>query len=122
VSGPLEAVFFTTFKPSADVCSFGGLSFIWALQYDTGGEPSNLIGKALLQVSTGSIEQIDLKDAFKENPPLGDVGHDPDRPENPDSKGDRRTGAFTGKPPEGPGLILLAAPPPYGNIVHTTER
>jgi type IV pilus assembly protein PilY1 len=124
VSGPLEAVFFTTFKPSADVCSFGGISLIWALQYDTGGEPSNLIGKALLQVSTGSIEQIDLKDAFKANDP-GDPDYDPDRPDNPDptgTRGDRRTPGFIGKPPEGPGLILLAAPPPYGNIVHTTER
>jgi type IV pilus assembly protein PilY1 len=122
ITDPVEStagtgsVFFTTFRPSADICSFGGVSHIWALEHNTGGTARGLKGKALVQVSTGSIEEIDLSEAFKEQDDPTEPGY------NPDSKGDRRSGAMTGKPPEGPGLVLLSEPPPYSNIIHIQER
>jgi type IV pilus assembly protein PilY1 len=122
VASTLGATFFTTFKPAADICGFGGRSHLWAVKFNTGGSAAGLLrGKALLQVSTGSIEEINLKDAFKTNDPDA-AGHNPDLIDNPDSKGDRRSGAFAGKPPEGPGLILLVSPPPYESIIHMMER
>ena len=69
ITDPLAAstgvVFFTTYKPYTDQCALGGNSFIWAVKYDTGGSAETLLkGKALIQVSTGSIEQMDLSSAF----------------------------------------------------------
>lgn len=59
-------VFFTTFKPTTDVCSFGGVTNIWAVGYDNGDTPpaGRLNGKALLQLSTGAFSEVELKDAF----------------------------------------------------------
>jgi type IV pilus assembly protein PilY1 len=122
ITDPVEStagsgsVFFTSFKPSANICTFGGVSHIWALQHNTGGAIAGLKGKALVQVSTGSIEEIDLSDAFTEQDDPNEPGY------NPDSKGGRRSGPMTGKPPEGPGLVLLTEPPPYSNIIHIQER
>lgn len=97
-------VFFTTYKPYIDVCSFGGKSFIWALRYNTGGCASaSLKGVALLQVSTGSIEQVNLSTAFTE-------------------KGGRRTSAMEGVPPTAQGLSLLSQPPPVKRTIHMRER
>ena len=97
-------VFFTTYKPYIDVCSFGGKSFIWALRYNTGGCASaSLKGTALLQVSTGSIEQVNLSTAFTE-------------------KGGRRTSAMEGVPPTAQGLSLLSTPPPVKRVIHMRER
>ena len=56
-------VFFTTYKPYNDICSYGGKSFIWAMKYDTGEHPGFVEGTALLQTSTGSIEQVRLSTA-----------------------------------------------------------
>jgi type IV pilus assembly protein PilY1 len=63
------AVFFTAFKPSAAVCSYGGSTSLWAVKYDNGGSLTgyNLRGQALLQLSTGELKQIDLSDAFTES-------------------------------------------------------
>lgn len=68
-SSSIGAVFFTTAKPSSDICSYGGGTHLWAIDYDTGGKVSSslLKGKALIQVSSGSIEQIDLSTAFPED-------------------------------------------------------
>lgn len=97
-------VFFTSYKPYNDVCAYGGKSFIWAVKYDTGGAPNALLkGIALLQVSTGSIEQIDLSSSFTE-------------------KGGRRTSALEGVPPTAQGLSLLTTPPPIKRIIHIRER
>ena len=97
-------VFFTTYKPYNDVCAFGGKSFIWALKYNTGGNPGALLkGIALLQVSTGSIEQVDLSTAFTE-------------------KDGRRTSALEGVPPTSQGLALLSTPAPTRRVLHIKER
>jgi len=97
-------VFFTTYKPYNDVCALGGKSFIWAVKYNTGGAPgAALKGVALLQVSTGSIEQINLSTALSE-------------------KGGRRTSAMEGVPPTAQGLSLLSQPPPVKRTIHVKER
>jgi len=58
-------VYFTTFAPGTDVCSFGGNSYLWAVKYDTGGSVSDVIrGKALIQLSSGAIEEVDLRTAL----------------------------------------------------------
>ncbi|MBI5575451.1 MAG: hypothetical protein HY896_03725 [Deltaproteobacteria bacterium] len=96
-------VFFTTFKPYADECALGGKSFIWATRYNTGGAPKVLKGQGLVQVSTASVEQVDLSSAFSE-------------------KGGRRTSALEGVPPTAQGLSLLSQPPPVKRILHMRER
>jgi type IV pilus assembly protein PilY1 len=97
-------VFFTTYKPYNDVCAYGGKSFIWSVRYSTGGAPGALLkGIGLLQVSTGSIEQLDLSAAFTE-------------------KGGRRTSALEGVPPTHQGLSLLSTPPPVKRTIHMKER
>lgn len=97
-------VFFTTYKPYNDECGLGGKSFIWALRYNTGGCASaSLKGVALLQVSTGSIEQVNLSTVFTE-------------------KGGRRTSAMEGVPPTAQGLSLLSTPPPVKRVIHVRER
>ncbi|MEW6418813.1 MAG: hypothetical protein AB1480_11950 [Nitrospirota bacterium] len=98
-------VFFTTFKPYNDECGLGGKSFVWAVRYNTGGAPSATIlkGVALLQVSTGSIEQMNLSTAFTE-------------------KGGRRTSAMEGVPPTSMGLSLMSTPPPVNRVLHIRER
>jgi type IV pilus assembly protein PilY1 len=97
-------IFFTTYKPYNDECGLGGKSFIWSLRYNTGGAPgSRLKGVALLQVSTGSIEQLDLSTAFNE-------------------AGGRKTSALEGVPPTQQGLSLLSTPPPIKKVIHIREK
>jgi hypothetical protein len=97
-------VFFTSYKPYNDVCAYGGKSFIWAVRYNTGGAPGALLkGIALLQVSTGSIEQVNLSSAFTQ-------------------EGGRRTSALEGVPPVQQGLSLLSTPPPVKRTIHMRER
>jgi len=96
-------VFFTTFKPYTDLCA-SGKTLIWAVKYSTGGAPGALLkGKALVQVSTGSIEQVDLSAAFTE-------------------KEGRRTTALEGLPPTAQGLSILSTPPPVKKTIHMKER
>ncbi|OPX92517.1 MAG: hypothetical protein A4E58_03289 [Syntrophorhabdus sp. PtaB.Bin006] len=104
------AVFFTTFAPSADVCAMGGNTFLWAVKYNTGGEPPQLRGKALLQVSSGEIKEISLGSAFKTSS------------DNSDSKGNRRSASIKGVPPTRQGLSLLVAPKPIQKVLHIREK
>jgi type IV pilus assembly protein PilY1 len=100
--------FFTTYKPYAEECALGGKSFIWAVRYNTGGVGGSLLrGKALVQVSTASVEQIDLSTAFQ-----GGAG----------SRGGRRSGAMEGVPPTAQGLSLMTPPPPVRRVIHFKER
>ncbi len=98
-------VFFTTYKPYSDECGLGGKSFIWATRYNTGSAPNSslLKGVALLQVSTGSIEQKQLSNAFT-------------------GAGGRKSVAMEGVPPTAQGLSLLSAPPPVKKVMHIRER
>jgi type IV pilus assembly protein PilY1 len=108
-------VFFTTYKPYGDECALGGKSFLWALRYNTGDAPSSAVlkGKALVQVSTASVEQIDLSTAFQ-----------PEDGEGPGGlhKDGRRTASVEGVPPTSQGLSLLSQPPPVKRIMHMMER
>ncbi len=105
------AVFFTTFKPSADICKFGGDSLIWALKYDTGGVPPSaaMQGRALMQVSTGAFAEISLSTAFI-NP--GNLQYD----------GRRLASPISGVPPTAQGLSLLTNPKPIKKLLHIQER
>ncbi|MBP2683367.1 MAG: Tfp pilus assembly protein tip-associated adhesin PilY1-like protein, partial [Deltaproteobacteria bacterium] len=107
-------VYFTTFKPYGDECALGGKSFLWAVRYNTGGSPSAAVmkGKALVQVSTASVEQLDLSTSFGKRPDGGCDGHN----------GCRKSGALEGVPPIAQGLALLSQPPPVKRILHTIER
>jgi type IV pilus assembly protein PilY1 len=97
-------VFFTSFAPRDDSCRPSGKSFIWAAKYNTGGAPGALLkGQAMLQVSTGSIETVDLGAAFT-------------------AKAGRRTAALEGVPPIAQGLTILTTPPPVKRIMHIRER
>lgn len=97
-------VFFTTFAPYYDICTLGGKSYVWALKYDTAESPGAMLkGKALVQVSTGSIEQVDMSTQFKQ-------------------KGDRRTAAMEGVPPTAQGLAIISSPPPVKRVLHMKER
>jgi len=97
-------VFFTTLKPYDDICSTGGNSAIWAVKYDTGGAAGNLLqGKALIQVSTGAIEQVDLRTAFTQ-------------------KSGRKTVDMQGVPPTSQGLAVVPPPPPVKKVLHSRER
>jgi hypothetical protein len=108
ITDPLAAstgvVFFTTYKPYNDLCTIGGKTFIWAVKYDTGGAASSLLqGTALIQVSTGSIEQIKLSTAFTD-------------------KGQRRTSTMEGVPPMAQGLSIMTTPSPVKRVIHMRER
>jgi type IV pilus assembly protein PilY1 len=97
-------VFFTTYKPYSDQCSLGGKSFIWAVKYNTGGGAGSLLqGKALVQVSTGSIEQLNLSSAFTD-------------------AGGRKSAGMEGVPPTAQGLSILSSPPPVKRVLHIRER
>lgn len=101
------AVFFTSFKPTSDACSFGGNSYMWGVKYDTGlqAPAKALQGKALVQVSTGAFEEINLGTAFTD-------------------KANRRLGVpMVGKPPSDPPPIVTKANlRPVKKIIHIQER
>ncbi len=101
----IGAVFFTTTKPTSDPCAYGGASHLWAVKYDTGGKvPSSVIkGKALLQVSTGRIAEVDLGSAFTE-------------------REERRTEAIIGVPPAGSPPGIIVPPHPINKIIHIREK
>lgn len=55
-------LYFTAFKPAADICSYGGNTSLWAVNYSDGGAPSAaLAGVAIVQVSTGATFSFNLK-------------------------------------------------------------
>jgi len=97
-------VFFTSYKPYNDICSLGGKSFLWAVKYDTGGAPGGLLkGIAILQVSTGAIEQVDLSKAFT-------------------GAGGRKSYSLEGVPPVQQGLSMMTTPSPVKRVIHMIER
>jgi type IV pilus assembly protein PilY1 len=102
-------VFFTTLRPYGDDCAIGGRTFLWAVRYNTGGAPAYALkGQALMQVSTASVEQMDLSTAFSG----ADLIH----------RGGRRSFALEGVPPTAQGLSLLSPPAPVKRILHMKER
>jgi Tfp pilus tip-associated adhesin PilY1 len=97
-------VYFTSFKPQNDPCYKGGQTNIWAVKFDTGGSATGLIqGTAIIQVSTGSIEQVDLSSAFTQ-------------------KSGRRTAGMTGQPPTREGLTVIPGAPGVSKPLFMKER
>ncbi|MCE5194871.1 MAG: hypothetical protein LLF28_05350 [Nitrospiraceae bacterium] len=93
-------VYFTNYKPYADDCSIGGKSNIAVLEYDTGGNPL-CQGVILLQVSTGSIEQLGI----------------------PSGTGDTRfTEYVEGVPPPGQGISVIGSPPAMKRTIHIKKK
>jgi len=131
-------VFFTTYKPTGDPCQFGGKSFMWAMKYNTGGFPScSALGKALVQVSTGSFNELELEDLITcrnkdgsihvppiQNPDPRD--HPPPTPSNPPGGGNLPppvTPAMTGKPPsDPPPIVSRGGNAPVKKILHIQEH
>lgn len=101
------AVFFTTFKPTSNVCKFGGDSYLWGVDYKSGGEiaANAKRGKVLIQVSTGAFEEVSIKDALT-------------------AEGNRRLDTpMTGKPPaDPPPVISNASNKPPKKILHLQEK
>lgn len=101
VVSPSEGVvYFTSYKPYNDACALGGNTFMWGLRFNTGGVPLNLIGKILLQVSTGSIEEVDKKTAFANRKTAIEI-----------------EGVPSSDPP-----TVMSAPKAVGRIIHIRER
>lgn len=123
-------VLYTTFKPTTDVCKFGGNSYMWALKYDDGClPPCSSLGdtKVMIQMSTGSFEQADLKDIFACSPCPGCAPYLPPHLPPPDA-GDPvyqapPGPAMIGKPPtDPPSSIPAFLNPPLKKILHIRER
>jgi type IV pilus assembly protein PilY1 len=101
---PLGAIYFLSFAPNADICSFGGTTYLWALDYKTGGTVTFVMqGKALVQVSTGEIKELNLSDALTENEGRKSVG-------------------FKGIPPTGQGIMVVTNPLPIKKFMHVQEQ
>jgi len=101
---PNGAVFFLTFAPTTDICSFGGTTYLWALDYKTAGTVTYIMqGKALVQVSTGEIKELNLADAFS-------------------AESNRKTPGFMGIPPAGQGVMIITNPTPLKKFMHVQEK
>lgn len=107
-------VFYTTFKPSEDICSYGGSTLVWIVNYANGGVPpaSAMKGKLLVQLSGGEFITIDLATATK-----GTTTEDATR-------GDRRIKAsLAGHGVAGSkGGSLQGASHPIKKILHVMEK
>ena len=100
-------VFYTSFKPTMDICGYGGNSFLWGVKYDTGGQAAAnaLTGKALIQLSTGEFREVDLSSAFT------------------DKGGRRMASPMTGKPPsDAPPIVSSSQNKPLKKILHIQEH
>lgn len=107
VAMPNGAIFFTSFMPSTDICNYGGKSYMWGMRYDTGGTAttSQLHGKALVQVSTGSFEEVDLATALSAN------------------FGRKMATPMIGKPPtDPPPIVSPSGNKPLKRILHIREK
>lgn len=103
------SVFFTTFKPSLDVCGYGGNSYLWGVKYNTGGQAAAnaLQGKALIQLSSGEFKEVDLATAFTD---AGTLNR-------------RMATPMTGKPPsDAPPIVSNSQNRPLKKILHIKEH
>jgi type IV pilus assembly protein PilY1 len=123
-------VLYTTFMPTTDVCKFGGNSYMWALKYDDGClPPCSSLGetKVMIQMSTGSFEQMDLNDIFACSPCSGCAPQlPPVEPPEGHWDGGREVESgpkMIGKPPtDPPSSIPAFLNPPLKKILHIKEK
>jgi type IV pilus assembly protein PilY1 len=106
-------VYYTTFKPTSDLCGYGGSTLLWIVDYSNGGvpPPSTQKGKMLLQLSSGEFISIDLSQDTK-----GDASQN--------TRGDRRLKAtLSGHGiAGGKGGSLQGASAPVRKILHILEK
>lgn len=100
------AVYFISLAPTSDICSFGGSTYLWAVDYKTGGQVSYAMqGKALIQVSTGAIKELDLSQSSSFP-----------------ARNHRKSDSITGLPPSNQGLMVITNPVPMRKFMHVQER
>ncbi|MGB9712756.1 MAG: pilus assembly protein [Dissulfurimicrobium hydrothermale] len=101
------AVFFLTFAPSADICGYGGSTYLWTIDYKTGGSVGYALqGKVMIQVSTGEIKELDLSNKTGTFP----------------NSSNRKSNAILGVPPTGQGLMVVTNPLPIKKVIHVQEK
>ena len=113
------SVFFTSYKPSADPCQYGGNAYLWALKYDTGSTLSSasLYGKAIIQMSTGSFSEK----SFTTDPASVFTDSTGRRTGDVDAAGNDT--AMRGKPPaDQPVILNRGMNQPVKKILHIQER
>ena len=92
-------VFYTTFMPTNDICSYGGGTYIWAVNYNNGGAINNIYGKIFLQTTTGRVNEINLSPPTSDNNPphrkIGSGGGPGGGPIHPPIKGKGEGGTIT---------------------------
>lgn len=95
-------VYFITYRPSLDVCSYTGNSYIWAVKYSSGGVASAaaMQGKIMTQQSTGAHAVIGAADFT--------------------GAGGRKTGALKGL--SSPDFLAITSPKPVKKILHVQEK
>ncbi len=97
-------VFFATTAPTSDICSYGGNSRVYELNYSNGGAVSEL-SPVLIQTSTGAITRVN-KSYFS----------------GPGSEGGRRSGLIPGVTSPGPTVVSIGSPHPINRFIHWYER
>lgn len=109
LASPSGTVFFNTFLPTADLCGFGGESYIWALNYKNGAAPmpATMQGNILMQLSSGVLQQVSLQSAFGNQSNLG---------YNNRRMNDPATGATQG------GITGTLNPRPARKVLHIQEK
>jgi len=124
-------VFFTTFAPTSDVCSFGGKSYMYVLQYDSGDLPKEAQVKntvVLMQLSTGALVQVNLADATGYRkvdgtivPPVPSLVPQVNPPGYTPPPG--KTNSFIGKPSSDEGSIVSQGNlKPVKRVLHIREH
>lgn len=112
---PNGVVFFTTFKPTSDLCGYGGSTLLWMVDFMNGAVPpaATMKGKMLLQLSSGEFTTIDLATDSKSN---GDATQA--------TRGDRRLKAYLSGHgiAGGKGGSLQGASPAVRKILHIMEK
>jgi type IV pilus assembly protein PilY1 len=105
-ASPSGAVYFLTFAPTSDICGFGGNTYLWAVDYKSGGQVGYATqGRALIQVSTGEIKELDLSSSASFP-----------------NRNNRRSEGISGLPPQGQGMMIITNPTPIRKFMHVQER
>jgi type IV pilus assembly protein PilY1 len=119
---PNGCVFFTTFAPDANVCAFGGRTWIWRVTPDRGAYCDiGLLGTGLIQPSTGAIEEVDMKTGFKDKVARIDESSDPSKIGTAEVGG-RRSDVIPGVPPPDQGLGLVVSPSPIDKVIQIQKK
>ncbi len=99
-------VLFATTAPTSDICSYGGNSYVWELNYSNGGAlSSSELSSFLIQTSTGAITKINAADFS-----------------NSSSKSGRRSKKISGVAPPTSSITVIGSPLPINRFIHWYER